>query len=402
MFCVSTGNGESEMKMRKNFRSLCVVMTALIMTVCMSAVAFAEQTEWKPSENSEKFEGITYGKGMFSAAAKGTEIVVNSDGTVTLNVTTKPMTSTKYKKVAFSLTELKASDSATMDAIAATIPVTIGTAEDVYVNPFSGENEGIQTFYWSIFSYTMPVEALEKPVYTAGFNVMKKNDDGTYEEGTGKWAYVDTWTINPTEDLISKLRAKQAEVSDADIKERIRLVADYFEGSLLDTVKAYIADAKADLTNLEKIEKALKAYESLNDEQKAEVEADIKILRDAKAAIERKEKEKAEAEAKKKAEQAEIKKVQSTKITGLKVKAGKKKMTVTWKKNAKVFQGYQIQYKIGKKTKTVKITKASTAKKVIKKLKSKKKYTVKVRGYKKVAKVIRYGKWSAAKTVKIK
>ena len=170
------------MKMRKNFRSLCVVMTALIMTVCMSAVAFAEQTEWKPSENSEKFEGITYGKGMFSAAAKGTEIVINSDGTVTLNVTTKPMTSTKYKKVAFSLTELKASDSATMDAIAATIPVTIGTAEDVYVNPFSGENEGIQTFYWSIFSYTMPVEALEKPVYTAGFNVMKKNDDGTYSD----------------------------------------------------------------------------------------------------------------------------------------------------------------------------------------------------------------------------
>ena len=41
-------------------------------------------------------------------------------------------------------------------------------------------------------------------------------------------------------------------------------------------------------------------------------------------------------------------------------------------------------------------------KKVIKKLASKKKYTFKVRGYKKVDGSMVYGKWSVAKTVKIK
>lgn len=113
-------------------------------------------------------------------------------------------------------------------------------------------------------------------------------------------------------------------------------------------------------------------------------------------------KKKAEEEAKKKAIAKQKAKVKATKITGLKVKAGKKKMTVIWKKNAKVFGGYQIRYKVGKKTKTIKIKKASIAKKVIKKLKSKKKYTVKVRGFKKVNGALVYGKWSAAKKAKIR
>ena len=96
-------------------------------------------------------------------------------------------------------------------------------------------------------------------------------------------------------------------------------------------------------------------------------------------------------------------KVKNTQIKGLIVTAGKKKATVQWTKNAKVFQGYQIQYKkAGTKAKTVKITKNTTAKKVIKNLVSKKKYTFKVRGYKKVNGSLVNGKWSVAKTVKIK
>lgn len=139
-----------------------------------------------------------------------------------------------------------------------------------------------------------------------------------------------------------------------------------------------------------------------------EITAAKKALEDAITKA-NKDKKKADEEAKKKAEEAKKKaiakekaKVKATKITGLKVKAGKKKMTVTWKKNTKVFGGYQIQYKVGKKAKTIKIKKASIAKKVIKKLKSKKKYTVKVRGFKKVGGVLVYGKWSAAKKAKIK
>ena len=95
---------------------------------------------------------------------------------------------------------------------------------------------------------------------------------------------------------------------------------------------------------------------------------------------------------------AEIKKVESAKISGLKAKAGKKKITVTWKKNT-TFDGYKIQYKPGK---TLTVKKASTVKKVIKKLKSKKTYKVRIRGYKKIDGKTYYGKWTSFKKAKVK
>ena len=87
-----------------------------------------------------------------------------------------------------------------------------------------------------------------------------------------------------------------------------------------------------------------------------------------------------------------------------KVKAGKKKLTVTWKKDKNV-SGYQIQIATkknfkGAKTYTVKSYK--TYKKVIKKLKAKKKYFVKVRAYKTVGKSKVYGAYSAVKSCKVK
>lgn len=87
-----------------------------------------------------------------------------------------------------------------------------------------------------------------------------------------------------------------------------------------------------------------------------------------------------------------------------KVKAGKKKLTITWKKD-KAVSGYQIKLATkknfkGAKTYTVKSYK--TYKKVIKKLKSKKKYYVKVRAYKTVGKSKVYGAYSATKSCKVK
>ena len=87
-----------------------------------------------------------------------------------------------------------------------------------------------------------------------------------------------------------------------------------------------------------------------------------------------------------------------------KVKAGKKKLTVTWKKDKNV-SGYQIKIATkknfkGAKTYTVKSYK--TYKKVIKKLKSKKKYFVKVRAYKTVGKSKAYGAYSAVRSCKVK
>ena len=98
---------------------------------------------------------------------------------------------------------------------------------------------------------------------------------------------------------------------------------------------------------------------------------------------------------------AAIKKVQNAKVSGFKVKAGKKKATFTWKKNT-TFAGYELKYKVGKKTKTIKIKSAKTVKKVIKKLKKGKKVSGKIRGYKKISGKTYYGKWAKSKTVKVK
>ncbi|MCB6993542.1 fibronectin type III domain-containing protein [bacterium 210820-DFI.6.37] len=93
------------------------------------------------------------------------------------------------------------------------------------------------------------------------------------------------------------------------------------------------------------------------------------------------------------------------KVTGLKTKAGKKQMTVSWKKDTKA-TGYQLTYAQNKKftkgKKNVTISKNKTVKKTVKKLKSKKTYYVKVRAYKKVGSKKLYGSYSAVKSVKIK
>ena len=86
-------------------------------------------------------------------------------------------------------------------------------------------------------------------------------------------------------------------------------------------------------------------------------------------------------------------------------KAGKKSIKVTWKK-VKGIKGYQIQYstnkkfKKGNKTITIKSTKSTSA--TIKKLKSKKKYYVRMRTYKVVNGKKVYSAWSKAKSVKVK
>ena len=89
-------------------------------------------------------------------------------------------------------------------------------------------------------------------------------------------------------------------------------------------------------------------------------------------------------------------------ISSFSVKAGKKKATVKWKRNT-TFSGYQIYYKqSGKKAKYT-YASSTASSKTIKSLKKGKKYTFKVRGYKKMnGKTIYSNKWSSLKTVRIK
>ena len=86
-----------------------------------------------------------------------------------------------------------------------------------------------------------------------------------------------------------------------------------------------------------------------------------------------------------------------------KLKAGKKQIRLTWKKQSKV-SGYEIRYAIKanmKKAKRIKVN-AKTASKTIKKLKSKKRYYVQIRAYKTNDHKKIYGNWSAKKTLKTK
>ena len=101
-------------------------------------------------------------------------------------------------------------------------------------------------------------------------------------------------------------------------------------------------------------------------------------------------------------------KPKATSISSL--KAGSKKFTVKWKKQATQTTGYQVQVATNKKfkknKKTVTIKKQKTTKTTVKKLKAKKKYYVRVCTYKTVkinGKSIRiYSGWSKAKTVTTK
>ncbi len=88
-----------------------------------------------------------------------------------------------------------------------------------------------------------------------------------------------------------------------------------------------------------------------------------------------------------------------------KLSKGKKKFTVTWAKVSGV-KGYQIQYssdkKFKKNNKSVTVTKQKTTKATVKKLKSKKKYYVRVRTYKTLNGKKIYSSWSKVKSVKTK
>lgn len=86
--------------------------------------------------------------------------------------------------------------------------------------------------------------------------------------------------------------------------------------------------------------------------------------------------------------------------------AGKKKLTVRWKKQKKLTTGYQIQVatnrKFTKNKKTVTVVGAAKTKAVIKKLKKGKTYYVRIRTFRKVSGKKLYSAWSKVKRKKIK
>ena len=98
-----------------------------------------------------------------------------------------------------------------------------------------------------------------------------------------------------------------------------------------------------------------------------------------------------------------VKGIRPTSIS--KLSAGKKYLKVTWKSLPAVVKGYQIQYATSSKfskSKKATISNSNTTSKKISKLKSGKKYYVRVRSYKNVEGKKYYSKWSTAKSIKVK
>ena len=96
--------------------------------------------------------------------------------------------------------------------------------------------------------------------------------------------------------------------------------------------------------------------------------------------------------------------INPAKVTLSSLKAGSKQLTVSWKKS-KGIEGYEIQYSLKdtmKSAKKVTVQKASTVKTVIKKLKARKTYYVRIRAFKKVNGKTYYSEWSEIRKAKVK
>ena len=92
-------------------------------------------------------------------------------------------------------------------------------------------------------------------------------------------------------------------------------------------------------------------------------------------------------------------------VTGLKLTAGKGKLTASWKKSPGDVDGYQLQYGLKKNfrgAKKVTVRKAATLKKVLKNLKKGKIYYVRIRAWKTDSGTKYWSAWSGAKRVRVK
>lgn len=92
-------------------------------------------------------------------------------------------------------------------------------------------------------------------------------------------------------------------------------------------------------------------------------------------------------------------------VSGLKLVAGKGKLTASWTKSPGGVGGYQLQYGLKKNfsgAKKATVSKAATVKKVLKSLKRGKVYYVRIRAWKEVGGKTYWSAWSGAKKAKVK
>ncbi len=193
---------------------------------------------------------------------------------------------------------------------------------------------------------------------------------------------------------------RRFKIAKYNLEERMNQY-DYWNIGLAKTdaireLKAY-KDAKNYRTAQKKeLEAAIEAGRSAIRKETTK-EGIARALKDAKAKL-----DKIKTSAQLKKEEA-VNTPAKTAISG-KVKAQKKSFTVKWKKQTKNVDGYEVCYSTSSKfpkkgTVIKKVGKKTTTKLTVKRLKSKKKYYVKVRTYKTVSGKKYVSDWSSVKTV---
>lgn len=218
----------------------------------------------------------------------------------------------------------------------------------------------------------VPFASLDKPTHFA-----------MYAAGSGNWfnrlITIDSKSLKETAESVAE-KAKAAEEAAAKIDS-----------------KSYPAKEAA---AVEAAKKALDEVLAKEGATAEEIQAATKALNEAVAAAE---KAKAKAAADKAAKIAAQKKAaQKMTVKGLKVTSKAKKATVKFKKT-KGATAYQVQYKLKSAKKWSTLAKSTKKVKVTsKKLKKGKKYSFRVCTITKVNGATVYGKWTKAKTIKIK
>ena len=252
---------------------------------------------------------------------------------------------------------------------------TAGTIQGKIVNK-DEEN------YYSLRIYNGLFTEKPKDECIANGYAIKTENDGTF-------------SVIPTEEwapMIAKIKALQKEVTEAE--------------------HAMESDQKEMDDNMKQLETSVGAAEKALNDDIFEEDVDInKAISDAENSL-----KETQDKLKKTEEQLKNQNNKPTpsptvapvkkpgQVKGLKLKAGKKKVTVTYKKVSGA-TSYKVTYSTSKKfkkAKTATVKSGKTVKKTISKLKSKKTYYVKVCAVKKVKGKNYTGKWSAVKKVKVK
>ena len=252
------------------------------------------------------------------------------------------------------------------------------------------------------------------------YTTLEETISGAEAVDTGDYSAASVETFEAALESAKEV-ATDLEVTQAEVDAATATLLDAYNQLTEKTTAEYKAE-------LEEAQNALEEAQAKAEENQSELETTQSELEEAKSALK---KAQAEAQAAKEAltaaqttatqtQQAAVE-TQSTqetesatataetltKISLKKISAGTKKLTVSYKKASESVTGYEIEVSTSKNftnktTKTITVKGQKNTSKTVKKLKSGKKYYVRVRTYKTTNGTTTYSAWSAVKTAKTK